>query len=392
MIIFLRLTLLSVRDNSDAFCIEYNSLNLLRNVAEREGNGSAAYRWLLDGTKSGVKSGDGATGFEYLGSLVYKRENGVLSLESAGFSEGRIYKTASGYATNYFLTDHLGSTRVVFDHLGTIVETNDFEPFGNRIDNPGSAMTSNRYRFSGKEEQTTGPESGLLDFGARMYNPTLGRWMGIDPLAEKYFGSSPYTYCGNSPIRFFDPDGRKWVDGKGRAMWTNGKWTQHATRDAMRVGIAMRATKTGRAVFDRVAASSANIQVQISPKTVVSEDENGGKSLTFGQLEENIRGYSDGSTKLISGTMTIFEGSIKASLEGEISTSGDETTDLTAELPADIAIDGAIGSVGVHEGVHATSQENIRMRYDNSENKGKHDVEKEPTEEQNKYLRELLDK
>lgn len=104
---------------------------------------------------------------------------------------------------------------MVFDHLGKIVETNDFEPFGNRIDNPNSVLSSNRYRFSGKEEQTTGPESGLLDFGARMYNPTLGRWMAIDPLAEKYVSLSPYVYCANSPIMIIDPDGRKLYPAKG---------------------------------------------------------------------------------------------------------------------------------------------------------------------------------
>jgi hypothetical protein len=45
-------------------------------------------------------------------------------------------------------------------------------------------------------------------FGARTYNPTIGRFDGVDPLAEKYASMSPYAYCANNPIIFKDPDGR----------------------------------------------------------------------------------------------------------------------------------------------------------------------------------------
>ncbi len=47
----------------------------------------------------------------------------------------------------------------------------------------------------------------LFDFGARYYDAYVGRWNAIDPLAHKYFGMSPYNYCGNNPVNKVDPDG-----------------------------------------------------------------------------------------------------------------------------------------------------------------------------------------
>lgn len=114
------------------------------------------------------------------------------------------------FTPQYHLTDHLGSTRVVVNADGDVLERNDYYPYGKRWSDAGSPLSDNRYRFNGKEEQSF---LGLpfADYGARQYNPTLGRWFNIDPLAELDISVSPFAFCANNTLSYIDIDGNiKW--------------------------------------------------------------------------------------------------------------------------------------------------------------------------------------
>ncbi|MCZ8298599.1 RHS repeat domain-containing protein, partial [Flavobacterium sp.] len=132
------------------------------------------------------------------------------------------------YVYNY--TDHLGNIRLSYaqdpdTQQLKIVEQNHYYPFGLRHTNYSGGkmqvvkeqefkrmaptpeeLLSYKYKYNGKEFQD---ELGLnlYDYGARNYDAALGRWMNIDPLAEKYRRWSPFNYCVNNPMRFIDPDG-----------------------------------------------------------------------------------------------------------------------------------------------------------------------------------------
>jgi RHS repeat-associated protein len=98
----------------------------------------------------------------------------------------------------------------IFTKGCAVAYINEYYPFGLQNQQTSSTQFGSkeqRYKYNGKElfkEFKLEAE----DYGARLYNPQIGRWSVVDPLADKMLSFSTYTYTFNNPIKFIDPDGR----------------------------------------------------------------------------------------------------------------------------------------------------------------------------------------
>jgi len=120
--------------------------------------------------------------------------------------DGTVIGRREGSDRFYYHRDHLGSTRAVVNASGTVVETQDYYPFGLQM--PGRIMTTGN---SAKEKFTShelDDEVDLYYMVARRYAPEFGRFLSVDPLADEFPGWSSYNYTLNNPINLFDPDGQ----------------------------------------------------------------------------------------------------------------------------------------------------------------------------------------
>ena len=134
------------------------------------------------------------------------------------FDGGYVELDTNGTPTswNYYVTDHLGSTRKVVDSNNNVKETINYYPFGSEMKMQDPAQMAGNtwqpYRFTGKELDN---QNGLnwYDFGARWFDVAgVPMWTSVDPLAEKYYPFTPYSYCAGDPVNKFDPDGREVID------------------------------------------------------------------------------------------------------------------------------------------------------------------------------------
>ena len=184
--------------NKKITAISYNSL-YLPELLTIDGV-THKYTYAADGRK--LKVTQGSISRDYAGSVIY--ENGSLKriLFDGGYIEGGTYY--------FYFNDHLGNVRAVIDGGNHNIQFNHYYPYGLPMaETTDGKQNEQPYKYNGKEFER---KNGLnwMDYGARMYDAALGRFTTMDPLAEKYYGVSPYVYCGNNPINRIDPDGKDW--------------------------------------------------------------------------------------------------------------------------------------------------------------------------------------
>lgn len=191
--------------------IEYNFLNLPRVVS---GSQSITFTYDANGNKLRKQSsltGDRyyISGIEYVGGAI----------ELIHTDEGVARNQSGNYSYEFNLPDHLGNVRATFyknpnTQALEVLQRDDYYAFGLRkVPNTLASSNDNKYLYNGKEYQDDLKE---YDYGARFYDPVIGRWNVVDPLVEKYRRWSPYNYCVNNPIRFTDPDGMQIIEGESK--------------------------------------------------------------------------------------------------------------------------------------------------------------------------------
>lgn len=196
--------------------IQYNELDLPKQVDGASG-GTVTYTYDAAGTKL-IKQSANETRY-YAGGIEYYTNSTTPTpqIDIIHIGGGVIRNNGGTFSYEYFLADQLGNTRLVHNGVGGILQRQDYLPFGQEIGR--QYYEHNRYLYNGKEKQ---PELGQYDYGARFYDPVIGRWHVLDPLADQMRRHSPYNNAFNNPIRFVDADGMEpndWVFDKEKNKW-----------------------------------------------------------------------------------------------------------------------------------------------------------------------------
>ncbi|RZK27121.1 MAG: RHS repeat-associated core domain-containing protein [Flavobacterium sp.] len=187
-------------DGRTGASIYYNLLNLPSTVVA----GATNLNYIFDATGRKLrKVNSGSIGaIDYIDGIHYI--DGELHFVQT--EEGTASNNAGTYSYEYNLIDHLGNVRYSFyQNPNTsaleMLQSSDYYAFGKRFGSGGS----NKYLYNGKELQE---ELGQYDYGARFYDPVIGRWNVPDPHAISYKSLSPYNYVAGNPINSIDPDGK----------------------------------------------------------------------------------------------------------------------------------------------------------------------------------------
>jgi RHS repeat-associated protein len=152
----------------------------------------------------------------YIGSLFEKDSSGATRKHIFA-GANRIATAESARSIYFYHSDHLGSSNVVTDQSGYQAGLTEFTPFGSISRQEGTYDP--QHKFTGKELD----ENGLYFYGARYYDPQLGRFISADTVVQAPYDPQSlnrYSYCRNNPINYVDPTGHSFWDFFGKVLGT----------------------------------------------------------------------------------------------------------------------------------------------------------------------------
>ena len=152
-------------------------------------------------------------------TTIIKERFDSLGVKYSGVQQtgGLVSASPATTADSYFYhSDHLGSSSLITNKDGYLVQHIQYVPFGEVFVEERNASWSTPYKFNGKEQDE---ETGLCYYGARYYDPRTSVWLSVDPLAEMYPNIGSYVYCADNPVKYVDPDGRKFTNYRNVYFW-----------------------------------------------------------------------------------------------------------------------------------------------------------------------------
>ena len=178
-----------------------------RMVKLEEPTATTFFTYDADGSR--IKKTTGSNSTTYINSLFEKDSDGTVRKHVYAGSN-RVATITTNTASqvqagiHYYHPDHLGSSNVITDDTGALVQYCDYTPYGAVARDVGPYATA--YKYTGKELDSTG----LYFYAWRYYDPVLGRFCQPDTIIPQPYNPQSlnrYSYCENNPLNYTDPSG-----------------------------------------------------------------------------------------------------------------------------------------------------------------------------------------
>ena len=188
-------------DSASSLAYAYNGLNQTSSITA---NHNSALTMAYRGSAQADRSSAGSTSFinGELGTI--STTTGTSTTSYTRDPTGNLISERTPTGTYYYIPDGLGSITGLTDTTGALVNTYQYDPYGNTTNSTGTV--TNPWRYAGQYQDST---TGLYKMGERYYNPGLGRWSQQDPIVDFAIPGQDdrYAYVAGNPANLVDPSG-----------------------------------------------------------------------------------------------------------------------------------------------------------------------------------------